>query len=517
MGFGSDIKPEDRRGKGKDRKMKKNILSIFLFFFVFSPFAFPPSPLVFAAENIKEPNVAGTFYPSDPKELSFVIQKYMREAQKTIVSGDPVVLISPHAGYIYSGPVAAYGYTVLSQMEFDTVIVLSATHYFDYHGASVYRDGVFRTPLGDLAIDEVLASKLIEKDPKLLFFDPKMFEREHSLETQLPFLQESLKAGFRILPVLIGEMNYDECVLLASYLANITDGKKVLVVASTDLSHYRPYEQAMIYDKKTAGFIRRGDPKGLWDDVAGTGWNVCGIRPVVVALNFAERKEAGSVEVFHYANSGDTAGDKERVVGYLSALITKEAKESMKAEDDMLTQQEKKRLLEIARATLVAHVTGKNVPGFEESLPGLNLRRGVFVTLNKGDELRGCIGVFSSQEALFKTVGQMTLESSTNDYRFSPVTAKEAGDIAIEISVLTEPKEIDDWAKVRLGTDGVIVRRGGASGVFLPQVATETKWDLETFLGQLCSQKAGLPWDCYKDSQTKIYTFQAEIFSEKEE
>lgn len=470
-----------------------------------------------SAEKIKEPNVAGMFYPADPKELSFVIQKYMREAQKTIVSGDPVVLISPHAGYIYSGPVAAYGYAALSQMEFDTVIVLSATHYFEYHGASVYREGFFRTPLGEIAIDAEMSRKLIEKDPKLLFFDPKVFEREHSLETQLPFLQEALKAGFRILPVLIGEMSYDECVLLASYLSNIVDGKKVLVVASTDLSHYRPYEQATVYDMRTAGFIRRGESKELWDDVSGTGWNVCGIRPVAVAMNFAELKEARRVEVFRYANSGDTAGDKERVVGYLSALITKEVKERMKVEDDMLTQQEKKRLLEIARATLVAHVTGKNVPGFEESLPGLNLRRGVFVTLNKGDELRGCIGVFSSQEALYRTVGRMAVEASTNDYRFSPVTAKEAGDITIEISVLTEPKEIDDWAKVRLGTDGVIVRRGVSSGVFLPQVATETKWDLETFLGQLCSQKAGLPWDCYKDPQTKIYTFQAEIFSEKEE
>lgn len=487
-----------------------------IFVLVLSFLIFNFSSLICFAENVKEPNVAGMFYPAKPEELSTMVRKFMAEAKKTDLKGKPVILVSPHAGYIYSGPVAAYGYAALAGREFDTVVILAPTHYFGFRGASVYAQGVFRTPLGDVAVDEDSARELLASAPDLLSFDPNVFEREHSLETQIPFLQESLNKGFKVLPVLTGEMTYDECVALARILANVMGRKAVLIVASTDLSHYRPYGEAMVYDKRTAGLISNLDPKGLWDEVAGTGWNVCGIRPVAVALNFALQQEARDIEVLHYANSGDTAGDKDRVVGYLSALITKSEGRNTKTEDIMLTQPEKKRLLEIARETLLAHTSGRKVPLFQGSSPGLNLRRGVFVTLNKGKDLRGCIGVFSAEEPLFKTVSRMTMESSTNDYRFLPVTQEEAGGITIEISVLTEPEEIDDWRKIRLGTDGVIVRRGASSGVFLPQVATETGWELETFLGQLCAQKAGLPWDCYKDPQTKLYTFQAEIFSEKE-
>jgi AmmeMemoRadiSam system protein B/AmmeMemoRadiSam system protein A len=477
---------------------------IFLFF-LSSVFCLLFSVCCFA-ENVKQPNVAGAFYPAEKSELSAMIQKYIRQAGSAPIVGEPVVLIAPHAGYIYSGPVAAYGYAALAGKAYDCVIILAASHYFSFEGVSVYKDGFFRTPLGNLEVDKELASELLVSDPKLLAFEPKYFENEHSLEVELPFLQEVLKPGFKILPVLLGSMSYEDCVVLSRYLSRITEGRSILVVVSTDLSHYRSYGEAIVYDKKTIEYIQDFDSKGLWDAAAGTGWNVCGIRPVVAGLEFARLKNARRIEVLKYANSGDTAGGKDKVVGYASVLITRGG--------GMFTKDEQKRLLEIARKTIEGHVLDKSVPVFKEGAAALNAHRGAFVTLRKNGELRGCIGQFTSEEPLYQVVSQMSVESSTHDYRFSPVGPGELKDIVIEVSVLSEPKLIDDWRKIRLGTDGVIIRKGFSSGVFLPQVATETGWDLETFLGQLCSQKAGLPWDCFKDAATKIYTFQAEIFSE---
>lgn len=472
------------------------------------------------AENIKEPNVAGIFYPSEKSALSQMIRKYLRAAGQAAFQGKPVVLISPHAGIVYSGPVAAYGFNALSGKSFDTVVILAATHWFSYRGASVYREGFFHTPLGDLEVDNVLASELMAQDKTLLFFEPKYFEQEHSLEVQFPFMQESFEPGFKILPILLGEMSYGECLSLAKYLAKITVGRNVLVIASTDLSHYRTYAQALIYDTKTISFIKLLDAKGLWDAVAQTGWNVCGIRPVVTGLHYAALKGAESVELSKYANSADTAGNKDKVVGYVSVLITKggalSSREAKKEEVSMFTKEEKKRLLGIARQTIQAHVRGEKPLVFKEDNHALNVRHGAFVTLHKNGQLRGCIGLFTSDEPLYKVISQMALASSTSDYRFPRVTPDELSDIVIEISVLSEPKLIDDWRNIRLGTDGVIIRKGSSSGIFLPQVATQTLWDLETFLGELCSQKAGLPRDSYKDPGTKIYTFQAEIFSEDE-
>lgn len=490
--------------------MNRKFLTLFLISWAFvGSFAAD----ICCAANVKEPNVAGAFYPADKSELARLIQKYMDEARPEAVQGEPVVLISPHAGYIYSGPVAAYGFKALSGKSFETVIILAPSHYFPFKGASVYKEGSFRTPLGDIEVDSSMASALLGLDPKLLFFEPQVYEQEHSVEVELPFLQQSLKPGFKILPVLMGDMSYEECLTLAGDLSGVIAGKKVLVLVSTDMSHYKPYAEAEMYDRTTIAYIKDFDSKGLWDAVAGTGWNVCGIHPVMTGMAFAKLKDAKNINVLKYANSGDTAGDKTKVVGYMSVMFSKG---KIDGEEDMLTKDEKKKLLGIARAAMEAYASGKSAPAFKESSPGLNLKRGVFVTLRKNKDLRGCIGQFTSDEPLYKIVASMAVESASHDYRFDPVTAGEVKDIRVEISVLSEPKEIDDWHNIRLGVDGVIVRRGYSSGVFLPQVATETGWDLDTFLGQLCSQKAGLPWDCYKDPSTKIYTFQAEVFSENE-
>ncbi len=479
-----------------------------------------------ARGGVKEPNVAGSFYPGEEAALKGMIEAYLKEATLgKEVPEDPLVLIVPHAGYIYSGPVAAYGFKSVQGRRYDTVAILAPSHFFSFRGAAVYREGAFRTPLGDVTVDTATADALLAGMPGFLKEAPEVFEREHSLEVELPFLQ-SVLSGFKILPVIFGEAAFGDLEMLGSKLAMVLEGKKALLVVSTDLSHYKGYDAACALDRRTIDYILDGDAQGLWEEVSAGGGNCCGIKPVVAGMSYARARGAGKGTLLKYANSGDTAGDKSRVVGYASIAFSAGAAAHAQTaapasaspnrnnkEDAMLTRDDKERLIEIARRAIEARLAGREVSRTREGSAGLDLKRGAFVTLHKQGRLRGCIGLFTSSDPLYLVVAQMAVAAATQDHRFPPVSAAELKDIDIEISVLSEPKPIDDWKKIRLGVDGVIVRRAGASGVFLPQVATETGWDLETFLGQLCSQKAGLPWECYKDPATKLLTFQADVFS----
>ena len=476
-----------------------------------------------ARGGVKEPNVAGGFYPADKAELSKMIETYLDEAVlPQEAPQDPLVLIVPHAGYVYSGPVAAYGFKEIRGKRFDTVVVMAPSHFFPFRGAAVFREGAFRTPLGDVPVDSETTAALLKRFPDLVLDAPQVFGREHALEVEIPFLQTVL-SGFKIVPIIVGESTPNDLKMLGEGLAEILKDKKALVVASSDMSHYKTYATACALDRQTIDYILEGDAQGLWDAAEAGGGNLCGICPVQVGMYYAQARGARKVTLLKYANSGDTAGDKSRVVGYCSIVFSpgpaqddpkKSASQAQdKKEGPMLTKDDKKRLLEIARQSIEAELAGREVTVPREETAGLNLKRGAFVTLHKSGRLRGCIGLFSSSDPLYVVVAQMAVAAATQDHRFPPVLAAELKDIDIEISVLSEPKPIPGWKSIRLGTDGVIVKRGFSSGVFLPQVATETGWDLDTFLGQLCSQKAGLPWECYKDPATKILTFQADVFS----
>jgi len=235
----------------------------------------------------------------------------------------------------------------------------------------------------------------------------------------------------------------------------------------------------------------------------------------------AKRLGADSVEILKYANSGDTAGRKDNVVGYLSAAIyQKEKIESRKAINgevsEMLNEAQKKRLLQIARETIEAHIKDNKRLDFTEDDPTLNRELGAFVTLHKHGQLRGCIGNIIGRGPLYLTVVDMAIESATGDPRFPQVTASELKDIEIEVSVLSELKKITSPDEIVMGKHGVLIRSGFRSGVFLPQVATETGWSKEEFMSNLCAQKAGLPADAWKKGECDIYIYTAEVFSEKQ-
>lgn len=273
--------------------------------------------------SVREPSVSGMFYPDDPKALRRDIGEYLRSAGIEPPPADIRAVISPHAGYMFSGPVAAYGYKAVSGKDFDTVIILAPSHRAYFQGFAIWDEGVFRTPLGDIMIDLDAAGALIGKHG--VFRANKDVHRgEHSLEVQLPFLQCILK-DFLILPVLVGAADEHMYEDAAGALSEVTTagGRRFLIVASTDLSHYYPYDAAVKIDSVTVGHIKNFDIAGMVRDIRSEKAQACGAGPMITTMMAAERSGAHSSSVLKYANSGDVSGDRSGVVGYVSAILFK--------------------------------------------------------------------------------------------------------------------------------------------------------------------------------------------------
>ncbi|MFH1779505.1 MAG: AmmeMemoRadiSam system protein B [Candidatus Omnitrophota bacterium] len=460
------------------------------------------------SEEVKKPVVAGAFYPASPVVLAGQVDKYLREANPQQIDGEIIALISPHAGYVYSGPVAAYGYKTISNKKYDTVIIIGPSHHVAFDGVSILDKGFYETPLGKVEIDSELAMKLMKSKKGLIYFQPQAYEEEHSVEVQIPFLQRALK-DFKIVTLIMGTPNYKTCTDLSEALVTAIrqSGKRSLIIASTDLSHYYSYNDAVLKDRITLSELLNFDAERLAEKISNGECELCGVAPVLTTLMASKKLGANRIMVLKYANSGDTAGDKSRVVGYGCLAIYRE-------EEKMLNAEQKKKLLTIARKTIEDYVKERKKPEFKEADPELLKEKGAFVTLHKGKDLRGCIGNIIGHGPLYLTVRDMAIASATEDPRFPPLTPNELKDIKIEISVLSEPKKVTDINEIKLGVHGVIVKRGFASGVFLPQVALETGWTKEEFLSNLCSHKAGLPPNAWKDKNTEIYIFSAQVFEE---
>lgn len=482
-----------------------------LFLYIIAVILFSTSTIF--AMDIKKADLAGTWYPADKKELTAILGSYLDLAKPDKADGRVFAIISPHAGYQFSGPVAAYGYKAVEGKDIKTVIVVGFSHQKYFNGISVYAKGAWRTPLGDAVVDEALAAKLMAQSPRI-HFEPGLFDGENSVEMQIPFIQLTLKNA-KIVPVAFGTQDYNDAEALAGALAAVLkDRDDCLVVASTDLSHYHPYAEANAIDKGLISILGKMKAKDLYDGAVMGRCELCGMMPVTAILIAAEKMGFDGIKVLKYANSGDTYGDKSRVVGYLSAEIFK-SKTGKEERSELLNNAQRNKLLQIARESITSYVRDGKKKNFSETDPALKENMGAFVTLHEGGELRGCIGNMVGQGPLYQTVADMAIEAATGDPRFSRLTAKEIGKIEIEISVLSPLKRVSGYKEVNIPGDGVLIRSGFRSGVFLPQVATETGWDRDRFLTYLCAQKAGLAPDAWKDPNTEIYVFSAEVFGEK--
>ena len=459
------------------------------------------------SSKVREPAVAGQFYPGSEKALRETVSSMLAKVEPIDLKGRVVGLISPHAGYVYSGQVAANAFRTVEGKQFDAVIVVAPSHHMYFDGSSIYREGPYRTPLGLIEIATDLADAIAGADASVQF-RPEAHAREHSLEVELPFLQVALP-GFKIVPIVMGDQSLASSKRLAAAIVTATKARNVLLVASTDLSHFHDYDEAVRLDNIVIDDVKRYNPEELAKDLDTRRCEACGGGPVLTVMLAARDLGATRAVVLKYANSGDVTGDSSGVVGYMAAALVGETSVGV---DLGLNQSEKAQLLKIARQSMEAAVSGKPLPEFKVTSAILKEKRGAFVTLTEDGQLRGCIGHIVGVEPLHKCVSSMAVAAATEDPRFSPVRPDELSRIAIEISALTPLRKITDPLEIQVGRDGIYIEKGYYHGLLLPQVATEYGWDRYEFLDNTCL-KAGLPKGSWREGAT-IQIFSAQVFNE---
>ena len=468
------------------------------------------------SEDVRKPAVAGMFYPGNKEELAGKVDDFLANAEKSDIKGRVFAIIVPHAGYEYSGQIAAYSFKQLEGTDFKKIIIISPSHYVSFDGMSVYNKGAFETPLGIIKIDKELADKIMAKDKRFIFY-PEAHLKEHAIEVELPFLQKMYKdKDFKIVPITMGNPETDDIRILSDTLYDVMD-KDTLLIISVDLSHYYPYDKAVELDTNSTSAIEHLDAQKMLKDINSHNSEIDAPIAVLGMITLANRYNA-KAKIIKYANSGDVAGDKSRVVGYSSIVVyipsDLQEKGDMIMKVEYLSKEEKVKLLEIAKLSIIEAVTGKRqfFPNVTEEK--LKENCGAFVTIKENNELRGCIGYIQAVKPLYETVKDVAKSAAVNDYRFNPVAENELDKLELEISVLTPLKKIKDINEIEVGKHGLVMKQGFNSGLLLPQVATEYNWDKGTFLKETC-RKAGLPQDAWKDKSTEIYTFSAEVFGEE--
>ena len=467
---------------------------------------------MFEKKRIREEVVAGMWYPDNATELTNMLEELDKKCDAQKVENTSGLIV-PHAGFIYSGHTAACGFKAVSGNNYEVAVILGTSHRYREGIVSVYDGSFAKTPIGNLKINRELTEKLIKSDEKIKFVE-KIHTQEHSLEAELPFIRHYL-GDVEVVLVLASTEN-DETLLKTGKV--ISDwikqsGKKTLVVASSDMSHYHSYEDAVKMDRKTISLIEEGKLETLETSIGSKKCELCGWDSLKIFNKIMKDQNALKPELIHYENSGDAVPESREkgVVGYMAMTFSKEEEKSNYYDDNLRNE-----LLKSARESIDYSLKNEKKQ-FKPKKPTdkkLNEERAVFVTLKLNGELRGCIGQMFATEPLYQAVTEMAHSAAFKDPRFNPLTQDELKKVHIEISVLTPMQKVKDWKEIKNGIDGVWLKKGYRQGVFLPQVATETGWDLETFLSNLCTHKAGLPADCYKDPETEIFKYQVELFEE---
>jgi AmmeMemoRadiSam system protein B/AmmeMemoRadiSam system protein A len=458
----------------------------------------------------RAPAVAGVFYSANKEELASALQSSLQSAKKFEPQNVQAILV-PHAGYIFSGGVAATAYASLNK-KYKNIFIIGSSHSVNFDAASIYSDGNYLTPLGEIKVNQTIVSALMHQK-NLFTFNPEAHKKEHTIEVQLPFLQTLYGNDLNIVPIIIATSNLRTIQAIAQALLPYFTDENLFIISS-DLSHYPSYTDANRMDKLTLDSIEKNSPKEFIkalakneeSTVAELQTSACGWSSILT-LMYLTQGSSYKYELLEYKNSGDTEyGDKKRVVGYSAWRIYK------KSGTFFLSDAEKEELLNLAKLSLYEATLHNKTLNIDESKIPAKLKEplGAFVTLNKNGNLRGCIGTFEPDEPLYKVVMKMTVASAQNDSRFSKVTPDELQDIEIEISVLTPRKKIDSLSEIVLGKHGIYIQKGSKHGTFLPHVALQMHWNVEEFVGYCASEKAKIGFYGYKDAD--IYTYEAVVF-----
>ncbi len=489
----------------------------------------PPRPAATAAETRKKEvlksSLAGTWYNGDANELRAELADYFAKAEVESRE-DIAALVLPHAGYKYSGQTAACGVKSLGR-SYQRVVVIGPTHRLPMEDMfSVPRVTHYETPLGQVPLDVDLIERLLEYP---LFRNvPMAHEQEHSVQIEVPLLQYKL-GDFRLVPIVAGQCSYETVAQAGEILASLIDAD-TLVVASSDFTHYGPRYQYLPFSKEIPEnlkkldmgayeFIEKVDAAGFLKYKQHTGATICGCVPVAVMLRMLDKD--AKARLVRYTTSGELTGDYSNSVSYLAVALCGVWRdtESPATSDGpaSLTPEDKEQLLRLVRQAIRYGLDHQRAPApsdldFRPS-QSTALPRAAFVTLKENGELRGCIGDIFPQRPLYKSVITNAIYAAFGDRRFQPLQKEEYDQIKIEISALTVPSRVASPHEIRIGVDGMVLKKDGRSAVFLPQVAPEQGWDLEATLQHL-SVKAGLPPDAWKEGAS-FEVFQADVFGEE--
>ena len=490
-------------------------------------------------QTVFNSTLAGRWYSDDANALKKEVGQLFQKSDIKPVN-DIIALILPHAGYQYSGRTAAMGIQSLGR-QYKRIIVIGPSHNMPMEVLSVSQETVYQTPMGEVAIDVEFVNKLL-KHPQFQVI-PQANQPEHSTQIEVPLLQFAQK-DFKLVLIVAGQCSTQTIAKAASILSSLVD-KDTLIIASSDFVHYGPnygyvpfkenvQEGLKNLDMGAYKYIEKLDSNGFMEYREKTGATICGYIPISILLSMLDKSSQG--HLINYSTSGQLTGDFTNSVSYFSIAFSgkwqtsahstgsgqassvepKSSPVKQENNNSGLTEEDKKQLLDFARESIVYYLDKHEMLDVPDSNISERLKepRAAFVTLKENNQLRGCIGDIFPRQPLYKSVISNAVNAAVNDPRFYPVGKNELKDITIEISALTAPKPIASYKEIRIGIDGVVLKKSGYSAVFLPQVAPEQKWGREEMLNNL-SLKAGLPADGWKDGASFL-VFQAEVFGETE-
>jgi AmmeMemoRadiSam system protein B/AmmeMemoRadiSam system protein A len=467
----------------------------------------------------RQPVAAGRFYAPDKVTLRSDLSALFGSCVKPSSANEVRAIICPHAGYVYSGKVAASAFSAVDRNKsFRNIFVIGSSHVMSFNGASVYNTGDFITPLGKITINKEIANKL--KEGNALFdFPTDAHKQEHSIEVQIPFIQYYFTKDQQIVPIIIGTNNTENIKKIAEILRPWFTSDNLFVISS-DFSHYPSYKTANEVDNATADAILTGNPQKFLNILRensrkgdpGLLTSMCGWTSGLLLLYLAEGNRDLEFRKIDYCNSGDSRyGNKDEVVGYNAIVLYEKKTTSSKPEslsDEIsFSPDESEKLISMARNNIRSLLyEKKRITVDKEQLPEIfKLPLGAFVTLKINNRLRGCIGRFISDEPLYQVVLESSQSSAFEDPRFPALTKEELAKTDIEITVLGPLKKINNIKEIILGKHGIYIKKDFRSGTMLPQVATENGWSVEEFLGYTSRDKAGIGWDGWKNADIFIY------------
>jgi MEMO1 family protein len=470
----------------------------------------------------RQPVAAGRFYPADKEELTKNLSRLFESCNKTKENWQVRAIICPHAGYIFSGKIAASAFSSIPKNKvYHNIFIIGSSHVMYYNGASVYNEGDYITPLGKAVVNREIANALILKN-KVFGFPVTAHMQEHSIEVQVPFIQYYFRNTPPIVPIIIGTDDENTVSKVAEALKPYFTPDNLFIISS-DFSHYPSYSNAVATDKLTAMSILSGNPKTFLtrlsdnsaENIPGLVTSMCGWTSGLTLLYLTEGNKKLEYKLIDYCNSGDSPeGGKAEVVGYNAiALIEKNHSSNHNSAQDnsfSFSNEERKYLFALAKGTIQSRFAGnKNFETDEKSIPEKLMKpMGAFVTLKIDGNLRGCIGNFNmtdDPQPLYKVVAESAISSAFEDPRFNPLTKEEFRNTSMEITVLGPLKRINSINEIVLGKHGIYIKKGQRAGTMLPQVATENGWTVEEFLGFTSRDKAGIGWDGWKDAELYIY------------